>query len=91
MTKIKPRKISDEDIRKLVVARLRTLSGNKRVSIGSDGEFTKEELIKNVEENSHVGRKIIQIQLEYLQAFKKGLFFQEKVDANNSAKSRYNH
>lgn len=91
MTKVKTKKISDGDIRKLVVARLRTLSGNKRVSIGSEGEFTREELIKNVEENSGIGKKIIQIQLEYLQALKKGLFFQEEVDVNNSSKPRYNY
>lgn len=91
MTKIKQRKVSDEDIRKLVVERLRTLSSNKRVSIGSEGEFTREELIKNVKENSGIGKKIIQIQLEYLQALKKGLFFQEEIDVDNSAKPRYNN
>ncbi len=91
MTGTKTGKISDEDIRKLVVARLRTLSGNKRVSIGADGEFSREELIKNVEENSGIGKKIIQIQLEYLQALKEGLFLREEVDADNSSKPRYNN
>jgi len=91
MTKTERKKISDQDIRKLVVARLRTLSGNKRVSIGSEGEFTKDQLIKNVEENSEIGKKIVQIQLEYLQALKEGIFFQEEVDVNNSPKSRHNN
>lgn len=88
MTNIK--KISDEEIRKLVVERLKKLSSNKRLSIGSEGEFTREQLIKNVEENSEIGKKIIKIQLEYLQALKKGLFFQE-VDVNNSSQPRYNN
>ena len=84
MTKLKPVKISDEDIRKLVIARLRASSGNKRVSIGSEGEFTKDQLIKNVEDNSEVGKKIIQIQLEYLRTLKEGLFFQDDFNADNT-------
>jgi hypothetical protein len=84
MTKPNSRKITDDDIRKLVVARLRTLSSNKRVSIGSEGEFTKDQLIKNVENDSEIGKKIIQIQLEYLRAFKEGLFFQEEINVDNT-------
>ena len=91
MTKSKLKKISDEDIRKLVIARLRTLSGNKRVSIGSEGEFTREQLIKNVEQNTEVGKKIVQIQLEYLQTLKKGLFYEEEVNVDNASQPRHNN
>ncbi len=78
MNDIKPKTpISDEDIRKLVVARLRTFSSNRKISIGSDGEFTPEELIKKVQSNDQVGQKVIAIQLEYLRSLKTGIFTEE--------------
>lgn len=69
--------VTDEDIRKLVLARLRMLSSGRKISIGSDGEFSKEELINRVEKNDDIGKKITQIQLEYLQSLKNGIFLSE--------------
>ncbi len=69
--------ISDEDIRKLVVARLRTFSGNRKLSIGSEGEFSRDELIERVNNNDEIGKKIIDIQLQYLQSLKEGIFLSE--------------
>lgn len=69
--------VTDEEIRKLIVARLRSLSSDKRISIGSEGEFTKDELINRVEKNDKVGKKIIAIQLQYLKSLKKGLFVED--------------
>lgn len=69
--------VTDEDIRKLVLARLRMLSSGRKISIGSDGEFSKEELISRVEKNDDIGKKITQIQLEYLQSLKNGIFLSE--------------
>ena len=71
------KQITDEDIRKLVIARLRTLSSGKKISIGSDGEFTKEELIRSVEADDKIGKKITEIQLQYLRSLKEGLFLNE--------------
>ena len=69
--------VTDEDIRKLVLARLRMLSSGRKISIGSDGEFSKDELISSVEKNDDIGKKITQIQLEYLQSLKNGIFLSE--------------
>ena len=77
MTKNRRKTVSDEEIRKLVVARLRTLSSNKRISIGEDGEFGKEELIKRVQSNDRIGKKIAKIQLQYLRSLKEGIFLPE--------------
>lgn len=71
------RTVTDEDIRKLVIARLRASSSQRKISIGSDGEFTKDELIKRVEKNDNIGKKITQIQLHYLQSLKEGEFLSE--------------
>lgn len=67
---IKQKPITDEEIRQLVIARLRSLSSGRKISIGSKGEFSKEELIEKVEKKDKIGDKIIEIQLEYLRSFK---------------------
>lgn len=64
--------ISDKDIRSLVIARLRALSGGRKISMGSDGEFSKDELIKRVTKNDDIGKKITEIQLQYLKSLKEG-------------------
>lgn len=65
--------ISKNEVRDLVVARLRCLSSKRKISIGGEGEFTKQELIDKVRKDDPVGKKIIEIQLSYLQSFKQGL------------------
>jgi len=64
--------ITDE-IKELVIARLDAISSNKKISIGNYGEFTKEELIEGVRSGSEVGKKIIEVELEFLRAFKQGI------------------
>lgn len=70
-------KISSREIRRLVVERLKTLPSGKEVSIGNQGSFTKEELIKRVKAEDSIGTKIIAVELEFLRALKKGEFFDE--------------
>jgi hypothetical protein len=79
----KQKTVTDEEIRKLVIVRLRALPSQKRISIGSDGEFTIEDLIERVKENDKIGQKIIEIQLSYLRSLKEGILFNEKLPANN--------
>lgn len=77
MKKIKIQKVSDEEIRDLIIARLQSFPSNRKISIGSDGEFTKDELVQNVRDRSDVGNKIIEIQLSYLKSLKDGIFLNE--------------
>jgi hypothetical protein len=65
-------KVSDKEIKKLVIERLKTFSPNRRISIGAEGDFTKEELIDHVQKGDRIGQKIIQVQLFYLRSFKSG-------------------
>ncbi|MBI3443519.1 hypothetical protein HY008_02525 [Candidatus Woesebacteria bacterium] len=69
--------ITDEEIRKLVIERLKTFPSDKKVSIGADGDFTKDELIRHVDEQDKIGKKIIEIQLAYLQSLKEGIVLDE--------------
>jgi len=72
----RPLSISDAEIRKLVVARLRSFPSGRKMSIGADGEFTKDELIDRVEKDDRIGKKIVQIQLSYLQSLKNERFLE---------------
>lgn len=66
--------IKDKQLKNLVIARLEVIPSDKKISIGSAGEFTKDELIKHVEAEDTIGEKIIEVELEYLRALKKGIF-----------------
>lgn len=77
MIKTDKKKITDEDIRKLVIERLKSFPSGKKVSLGSEGDFSKEELINHVEDKDKIGKKIIEIQLAYLQSLKGGMLLDE--------------
>ena len=64
--------VNDKDIRELVKARLQNFPSGKKVSIGSDGDFSKEDLIRAIDQKTDLGAKIINIQMEYLRALKGG-------------------
>ena len=60
----------DDEIRKLVIARLNVLSPDTALSIGSEGSFSRDDLIQKVEANDPIGRKLEQIELEWLRSWK---------------------
>lgn len=62
-----------EDEVELVVARLRAIPDNAILSIGSmqnKNQFNKEEMIEHVKRMDDVGKKIIDMQLQYVRSFK---------------------
>ncbi|NCO97561.1 MAG: hypothetical protein GW780_03125 [Candidatus Aenigmarchaeota archaeon] len=61
-----------QEAKELVIARLLLLPSGKKISIGSYGNFTKEELIENINKGNEVGKKIIEIEMDFLKALKKG-------------------
>jgi len=63
-------KTKDQDIRQLVIARLRSSTSGRKISIGSAGDFTTAELIDRIEKKDEVGKKVIDIQMAYLRSFK---------------------
>jgi len=73
MIKKTDKKVTSGEIKELVIARLRTLSSNKKISIGSEGEFTINELISRVQKDDEVGKKMVEIQLQYLRSLKEGI------------------
>jgi hypothetical protein len=61
------------EIRELVKARLSTFPVDKKICIGSYGEFSRDDLIKHVSKEDDIGKKIIEIELAYIRALKKGI------------------
>jgi len=72
-TERKNPKMNDEEVRKLVVARLSVLSSDMYIAIGSEGSFSRDELIQRVEANDDIGKEVADIQLEWLRSWKRRL------------------
>ena len=72
----------DENVRKLVAMRLETLPDGAVISIGSDGEFTKKQIIESVLEGNEIGRKMVEMEMSFLQSLKEGVLYGE-VSTNN--------
>lgn len=72
------KKVTDKEIRQLVIERLRTLPSGKQIAIGSEKSYSKEELIFAVEKDSDLGKKIIEVELEFLRSLKGQSFYDEE-------------
>ena len=60
----------DDEVRRLVVARLSTLSSDMSISLGGDGNFSRDDLIRHVEQGDEIGRALEEMQLEWLRSWK---------------------
>lgn len=64
----------EELIQKIVIERIKAMAPNVRIALGSKGEFlNRDEILKEVSQNTDIGKKIINIQLKYLRALKEGI------------------
>ncbi len=64
-------------VKELVATRLETLPVGSVISVGSSGDFTKEQIIKSVHDGDEIGRKMIDIEMSFLQSLKDGIFYAE--------------
>ena len=59
--------------KELVLARLEVLSPELHFSVGSNKEsLSRNEMIKQINENTDIGKDFIKVELEFLRAFKNG-------------------
>ncbi|MFA6548989.1 MAG: hypothetical protein WCT39_03550 [Candidatus Margulisiibacteriota bacterium] len=63
--------LSNVEIKKIVLARLDVLPSDIAISIGSDGSFTRDQLIESVKKEDEIGEKMAEVQMEWLRSFKK--------------------
>ena len=66
----------EKEIIELVIARLQTLPEGREISIGSDGEFTKEDLIQHVQNRDEIGKKMVEVEMSFLRSLKEGVFYE---------------
>lgn len=64
------KKAITDQIKELVIARLEVMPEDTGISIGSAGEFTRNELIERVKKGDEIGKKIIEVEMNYLQSLK---------------------
>ncbi|MFA4952992.1 MAG: hypothetical protein WC584_02110 [Candidatus Pacearchaeota archaeon] len=63
----------NEEIKKLVIARIDAqVSSNLRLSIGSHGSLSKEEMIERVKKGDEIGKKIIKSHLTFMRSLANG-------------------
>ena len=56
----------DEERKKLVLARFKTLNPESKILLGGDQEVSVKEIIGHVEKGDDFGKKIIQVQIKML-------------------------
>ena len=64
------------EIKQLVIARLQTLPEGMTISIGSEGDFSKEDLIKHVTAGDPIGQKIAEAEMDFLRSLKTGILYE---------------
>jgi len=66
-----------EQIRELVIARIRTLSDDVSLSVGGE-DLKREELIEHVQKEDEIGKNLIDMQIEFLQDMASGALYENK-------------
>lgn len=65
-------KITDEEIRSLVVERLKSISDESSLMIGGNTILSKSEMINSVKRGDDTGKKIVDMQMTYLRDLASG-------------------
>lgn len=71
-------------IRQLALERVKVASDNLAISVGSK-EFSKEEILKSIEQNDEVGRDFVEAQIGYLKALASGAIYKDEPDNGHNA------
>ena len=71
----KEKKLKDEEVRRLVVGRLKASPSDTIKSIGGSGIYTREELIQHVQAGDEIGKTIEKAQMEWLRAVAEGVLY----------------
>ena len=61
-----------EDVKELVIARLDIMPSTYKLSIGSEGTFTRKQLIEHVIAGDKIGNQITRMQLNFIKALTTG-------------------
>ncbi len=65
---------SKEQLKQITIARIRTISNDTKISLGSE-DYTVEELVNHVEKDDQVGEEMIQMNWQYLKDLASGALY----------------
>lgn len=63
-----------EDIKKLVIARVRAMSDELGIVIGSTN-YSKKEILDSIEKEDEIGKEMVEIQMDYLRDMAEGAIY----------------
>ena len=76
--------ITEQEIKQLVIERLKILPEDTGMSIGSQGDFGKDEMIAHVERGDDIGKKIVEVELNFLRGLKEGMLYETQFIGNEA-------
>ena len=56
----------DQNLKNMVMGRLQTIPEGVEISVGNSGSFKKDDLIRNIKDETEVGKKMVDIELAYM-------------------------
>ena len=72
MTKEDKKEQTNSELKELVLARIRVMPPNYKLSVGNRGTFTKDQLMEHVEKGDETGNQIINMQMNFIKALTSG-------------------
>jgi len=66
------KKNKEEELKELVVARIKVMPPEYKLSVGDKGTFDKEQLIYHVNKGDDTGHQIIAMQMNFIKALSSG-------------------
>ncbi len=77
-------KSTPEAIKELVITKIEAqMPSHLKLSVGSYGTISKEELIKHVKEDDAIGKQIVKAHMSFLKAIASGEFAKAMVSVEN--------
>ncbi len=63
-----------KDVKELITERISVMPNNFKLSIGNYGTFSKEQLLRSIQDEDKVGQEVIRMQLNFINALTSGKF-----------------
>lgn len=68
---------TEEELKQIVIQRLKTSSDELQVVIGGEGNFTNQELIESIEAGDKIGQEILESEIEFIKAMAQGKIYSQ--------------
>ena len=76
-----------EDIRKLVLARIKAMPKELKISIGSS-DYTKDQILKSTEENNELGQQVMNVHMDFIRSMASGSLYEDGQQKDTSHKTQ---